>query len=231
MFMIAARTERLLSLLNMTRREKLRDAHARCVRRALATGLALFAVACGENAGANVEVRNQPQPVSAHAWTLDKTASSLRFAATQTGARFEGRFENFSADITFDPEDLKNASISVTVDVASARTGDRQRDAALPERDWFNAREHPTARFVSDEVVKTGENAYEARGTLTIRGVSKEVALPFALTIDGKRAHAEGSVTIIRTDFGVGQGEFATGQWVGLEVDVSFVVEAIRADG
>ncbi|GAB4520604.1 MAG: hypothetical protein Kow00133_07180 [Amphiplicatus sp.] len=228
---VAACAARFLTPLKKGGGGRLRAAARIAAWRLPAAGLALFAAACGENAGANAEAQAEPAPIGASVWALDETASSLVFAATQTGERFEGRFENFSADIVFDPEDLESASISVTVDVASARTGDRQRDAALPGRDWFNAREHPAARFVSDDVVKTGENAYEALGTLTIRGVSKEVALPFTLTIDGNRAHAEGSITILRTDFGVGQGEFATGRWVGLDVEVSFVVEATRAGG
>ncbi|MBB5519915.1 YceI family protein [Amphiplicatus metriothermophilus] len=230
-FMIAARAERLCPSLKKGGGRGWRDARAVPARRALAASLALFAAACADESAAVAESAAEAPAAGAHVWTLDPAASRLVFAATQTGERFEGRFEDFSADIAFDPDDPESASIAVTVDLASARTGDRQRDAALPGRDWFHVREHPTARFVSDAVAKTGENAYEARGTLTIRGVSKEVALPFTLTIDGDRAHAEGSLVIDRTDFGVGQGEFATGQWVGLDVDVSFVVEATRAGG
>ena len=169
-----------------------------------------------------------PAAASPGAWVVDKDASKLSFTATQTGKSFEGEFETFNADIIFDPADLANASLSVTVDTASAETGDRQRDTALPGSDWFKTSEFPSATFASDEIVETGEGAYEARGALTIRDVTRDLVLPFTLSINGDAAHAEGAVTLVRTDYGVGQGEFSTDEWVGLEVGVSFVIEATK---
>lgn len=188
---------------------------------------ALTLAACGQSQSSNAAA---PAAASPGGWAVDKDASKLSFTATQTGASFEGEFETFSADIVFDPADLANASIFVTVDTASAETGDRQRDTALPGSDWFKAKEFPSATFVSNDVVETGEGAYEARGKLTIRDVTRDLVLPFTLAIDGGKAHAEGGVTLVRTDYGVGQGEFATGQWVGLDVVVSFVIEATKGE-
>ncbi len=186
---------------------------------------ALTLAACGQTQSSTAAA---PAPVSPDGWAVDKDASKLSFTAAQTGSSFEGEFETFSADIVFDPADLANASIAVTVDTSSAKTGDRQRDTALPGSDWFKAKEFPSATFVSDEVVATGDGAYEARGKLTIRDVTRDLVLPFALAIEDGKARAEGSVTLVRTDYGVGQSEFATGQWVGLEVGVSFVIEATK---
>jgi len=188
---------------------------------------ALTLAACGQSQSSNPAA---PIAASPGAWVVDKDASKLSFTATQTGSAFEGEFETFSADIVFDPADLANASISIAVDTASAETGDRQRDTALPGSDWFKAKEFPSATFVSNEVVETGEGAYEARGKLTIRDVTRDLVLPFTLAIDGGKAHAEGGVTLARTDYGVGQGEFSTDEWVGLEVGVSFVIEATKSE-
>lgn len=161
-------------------------------------------------------------------WTVDYGASRLGFSATQNGAAFEGEFEKFDAKIAFDPEDPADASIDVTIDMTSAATGDKQRDSALPGSDWFKAKEFPTARYVADRVVKNSDGSYVAEGELTMRGMSRPVALPFALAVDGNVATAHGEVTLVRTDFGVGQGEFADDSWVGLEVKVSVAIEASR---
>ncbi|MEE2691636.1 MAG: YceI family protein [Pseudomonadota bacterium] len=188
--------------------------------------IAVALAACGEPAQ-KAEAAPAAQ-ASAGAWAVDKGASKLLFTGAQTGNKFEGAFRSFAADIVFDPDNISAASIDVTVDTGSAATGDRQRDAALPGADWFKTKEFPTAKFSSRDIIATGENAYEARGTLTIRDITRDLTLPFTLRIDGERAHAEGAVTLVRTDYGVGQGEFSTGEWVGLEVGVSFVIEATK---
>lgn len=161
-------------------------------------------------------------------WRVDYGKSTLSFTATQVGSAFTGRFEKYDAEIVFDPSDLEAASINVSVDMNSAKTGDRQRDVALPEKDWFDARAHPTATFVSQNIKSSGGGDYVAHGTLTIRETSKAVDLPFHLEINGDTAHATGGLTLVRTDFGVGQGEFSTDEWVGLEVDVKIDITATR---
>lgn len=163
------------------------------------------------------------------AWIVDKAASRIEFTGTQTGQSFSGAFERFEATILFDPADLASSRIEAAVDTGSARTGDRQRDGALPGAEWFAASAYPTAQFSSRAIRATGANAYEADGTLVIRGVEKPLTLPFAVTIADGRAVADASVSLNRTEFGVGQGEeFATDKWVGYDVTVTIHLEATR---
>ena len=162
------------------------------------------------------------------AWVVDKNVSVLSFTGTQTGKSFSGEFSDFEAMIILDPDNLDAASITVTVQTGSAKTGDRQRDSALPGKDWFNEKSFPSAVFEATNVIKAPDDSFVARGTLSLRGVSKEIDLPFSLQIEDGTAFAEGSVQLIRSDFGVGQGEFSSGKWVGLEVDVSFMIKAIH---
>lgn len=162
-------------------------------------------------------------------WIVDRAASTVEFEATHVGKAFTGRFEVFSATIRFDADDLAGSSIRAEIDTASARTGDRQRDSALPSKDWFSAREHPAAVFEADEIVATDDGRYEARGALTLRGVKQPVVLSFALDVDGGEAMAVGQTTLLRTAFGVGQGEdFSDGRWVGVEVKVRIRISAKR---
>lgn len=161
-------------------------------------------------------------------WTVDKAASTLEFTASQSGKEFTGSFSDFDAAITLDPADLSAARIEVTIDMGSATTGDRQRDAALPSVDWFSAKAFPEARFSSTRIATTGQGAYEAEGALTIRGASKDLTLPFTLKISGDKGVADGAVTLVRTDFGVGQGEFESDEFVGFNVGVRYHIEASR---
>ncbi|RFP00882.1 polyisoprenoid-binding protein [Komagataeibacter xylinus] len=159
-------------------------------------------------------------------WQVDAAKSSLGFSGIQTGKTFQGHFSRYNATISLDPDHLKAAHVVVDVDLGSAETGDRQRDTALPGRDWFDVAQFPRATFSSTEILKTGENSYDAVGELNLRGVSKPVTLSFALNVEGATVHARGHTKLFRSTFGIGQGPWATGQWVALDVDVSFDIIA-----
>jgi polyisoprenoid-binding protein YceI len=172
-----------------------------------------------------------PAPAAvAASWTVDKAASRLGFAGTQTGTPFEGRFTSWDARIEFDPARPEAGSAVVTIDVASATTGDAQRDAALPQPEWLDAATSPEAVFETTSFRPRGGNAYEAVGTLSLRDIRREVVLPFTLDVQGDTAVAKGRLDLIRTDFGVGQGPWASGQWVALEVAATLDLLAKRAD-
>ena len=162
-------------------------------------------------------------------WKLDPTKSRLGFSGTQIGTKFEGQFTRYSAVIDFDPDHLDTSHITVTVDLASAATGDTQRDTALPGTDWFDMAEFPQAKFDSTAIQSRGPGAYEAAAVLTLRGVSHPLVLPFTLEITGDTAHAHGHVQLVRTAFGIGQGPWATGQWVALDVGVDIDIIATQA--
>jgi polyisoprenoid-binding protein YceI len=189
------------------------------------SAFALLAAACAENASPAEAAETAG---AAMEWTIDYGASRLGFTATQTGNDFQGRFEKFDAKIIFDPVDLSTASIDVDIDMSSVRTGDRQRDVALPGKEWFDAKAYPIAKFVSANVEETANGEYVAHGALTIREVTKKIDLPFSLEIEGDTARAIGEVELVRTDFGVGQGEFATDEWVGFGVRVQVDITATR---
>lgn len=167
-------------------------------------------------------------PATAAEWAIDPAKSAIKFSGVQVGAPFTGRFERFDAKVDFDPAKPEAGHATVLIDLASARTGDVQRDEALPQKDWFDVKSADQARFEASRFVDKGHGDYEAVGTLAIRGTSRPLTLPFHLTLDEGTARAAGHVGLIRTDFGVGQGPWASGQWVGLDVAVDIDLVAAR---
>lgn len=169
-----------------------------------------------------------PALADAPTWTIDPTTSTLAFTGTQEGTEFKGTFQKFTADIKFDEKDLEHSSIKVTVDTASAHTGDKTYDGSLPGTDWFNAAEFPEAVFESKKITanpaadKDGVANYIADGTLTILGVTKNITLPFGLKTEGPNTHAFGEITLKRLDFGLGVNADGKGEWVGNDVKVRF---------
>ncbi|QUD87465.1 YceI family protein [Phenylobacterium montanum] len=178
-----------------------------------------------QSAAAAAQTAEAPLPPAQ--WTVRK-GSSLGFTTTWSGQTIQGRFDRWTADIRFSPDALDKSHIKVEIDLASAATGDPQRDATLPTADWFDVATHPKAVFTAAKFRKTGEGRFVADGTLDLRGVKKPVSLPFTLKIDGKTARARGTVGLDRTAFGVGQGEFASTDSVPAAVQVQAQVTADR---
>jgi len=169
------------------------------------------------------------QAPAASVWMVDKSTSSLGFIGKERDNTFEGVFGTFDAAITFNPDDLDAAAISVTVSTASASTGDSLRDSNLPGGQWFDVKDHPSAIFTSTMVVQTGKGAYEAHGTLSIKEFEQDIVLPFTLEIDGDKARAKGEIVLIRTDYGLGAGAaWLDEEGVGLDVAVRFEINARR---
>lgn len=160
-------------------------------------------------------------------WTV-ASGGRLGFTARWNGEAVDGRFGRWRAAIRFSPDDLAKSQIRVTVDLASADTGDGQRDDSLKSSDFFDVGAHPSATFVARDVRHLGGDRYEARGSLDLRGVSKPATVRFTLRIDGDRARVAGTARIDRTAFGVGQGEWAATDAIAGGVEIAFSFTATR---
>lgn len=163
---------------------------------------------------------------TATTWKVDPARSHIGFSGVQTGEPFQGRFESFQATIDFDPAKPDDGRALIVIDLATAKTGDSQRDEALPGEDWFNISRFPTARFEVKHFVAKGGNAYEALGTLSVRNISRDVVLPFTLDVTDGVAHAKGHVDLMRNVFGVGQNAWSTDAYVSFPVGVDIDLTA-----
>jgi polyisoprenoid-binding protein YceI len=168
-------------------------------------------------------------PAPAAPWCINEETSRLGFAATQNGDAFRGEFRDYQAELRFDPDALAGSGFKVTVVTASADTGKVQRDQMLRGTAWFHSEAHPQARFETTEIRSAaGDARYEAIGDLTIRATTRQVALPFEWRIDGDTASMIGRLTLDRTAFGVGRGQWSDCSTVGCEVEVQVDLELQR---
>ncbi|MFT4251927.1 MAG: YceI family protein, partial [Caulobacter sp.] len=159
------------------------------------------------------------------AWAVQK-GSHLDFDLAWADTPIHGTFSRWTADILFSPEALDRSKLTVSIDLASAGSGDSQRDESLQGPDFFNTSANPKATFTATRFRKTGEGRFVADGTLDLRGVKKPLSLPFSLKIDGDTAKARGVTTVDRTVFGVGQGEWASTDQIPGKIKVSFALTA-----
>jgi polyisoprenoid-binding protein YceI len=165
-------------------------------------------------------------PALAAELTLVPETSSIGFVAEQQGSRFNGRFQTFTAAVSFDPAAPEKGSIVGTVDTATVNTRDHDRDAALRESDWFDSPKYPQARFTSESITKLADGTYEAAGQLEIKGTTKpaNLAFTFETGASGANSKLHGKMTVDRFDFKVGQGWNDT-SWVGQNVEVNVELE------
>jgi polyisoprenoid-binding protein YceI len=165
-------------------------------------------------------------------WKIDPKASSIGFAARQMNVPINGLFEVYAGTIRFDPANLEGSKIAMEIRPASASTKQKDVDEQLKLPDWFDAAKHPVARYEAEKFIAKGGDRYEALGQLSLRGVTKELPLPFTLKIaetgDGFRAEAKGETELKRLDFGVGSGQWKATDVVANEVKVTVSITALR---
>ena len=134
--------------------------------------------------------------------------SALTFAGKYQGEVFTGKFPGFATRFSFDPAQLANAKLDVTIPLATATTGNDDYDGELRGDDFFASAKFAQARYTATKFRALGGNRYAADGMLSLRGVDKPVTLEFTWTPGAKPVLA-GKATVSRLAFGVGGGDWA----------------------
>lgn len=166
-------------------------------------------------------------------WQIDRAHSAVNFTISHFFTPVDGSFDDYQATVIFDPNNLEESSIDVTIPVESVNTKNERRDEHLKSEDFFNASEWSNIRFVSSKIESVGNNQFVAQGELTIRDVTHSFELPFELLgvmdhpmrentkVAGIVANAE----LMRTDYGVGVGDWAATAVVGDKVNIRINLE------
>ncbi|GLQ47729.1 polyisoprenoid-binding protein [Dyella lipolytica] len=161
-----------------------------------------------------------PCIASAADYTVQPTGSTLGFSSSFQGSGFDGHFDKWTAAISYDQAKLASSKFDVSVDLASAKTGDSDRDSALPGPDFFNVAKYPQAHFVTTAFHQQGSQVI-ADGMLTLHGVTKPVSLNITFKPQSSGATLDVSGTVKRLDFGVGGGQYADTSVIGADVKVT----------
>lgn len=169
-------------------------------------------------------------------WQVDKAHTSVNFSINHFFSAVTGKFTKFDGTFNFDPANLKGSKASFSIPVSSVNTSDKKRDKHLQSADFFDAKKYPNMTFVSISFEKTSDKEFVAHGKLTIRDVTKDVALPFKITGEMEHPMMKGTVIlglsintkINRTEYGVGTGSWGATMVVGDQTDISINMELNR---
>ena len=173
--------------------------------------------------------RQDDRTLAAPVWAVDKEASRLTFRGTMDGAPFDGVFKTWDAQIAFDPHNLKASRATITVETASALTGQPIKDQALPNAEWLSTTAFPTATLVTHQITQTGPGRYQASVDVHIRGVAWRTTVPFTVNIAHDSGRMQATLDVDRRTFGIGEGPFKSPPPVAPLVQVSMRMVAKRS--
>lgn len=120
-----------------------------------------------------------------------------------------GRFNDFDGSFSYDPAAPDKASVNVTIDMASIDSNHAERDKHLRGSDFFDVKKYPTATFVSKSFTPQGDDAGVLLGTLTLKGISKDVSINVERVGGGPdpwggvRQGFSGRTELVLKDFGI----------------------------
>ncbi|WP_315821327.1 YceI family protein [Paraflavitalea speifideaquila] len=140
---------------------------------------------------------------------------SIKFS----GEDASGIFKTFAGSIVFDEQNLAASTFNVTIDVASINTGNGMQNKHAKGAEWFDAEKYPQIVFKSSKISKAG-SGWQTTGTLEMRGVKKEVTIPFTFVPKGNDAVFSGTFNVNRSDFGIGKPATGAAAMIKLEVYV-----------
>ena len=169
-------------------------------------------------------------------WKIDASHTRAGFSVRHMMiANVHGQFETVTGTVDFNEADPARSSVDVQIDVASLNTRDEKRDAHLRSADFFDVEQYPTLTFKSRRVEKLGDNHGRIIGDLTIKGLTKAVALdveylgqakaPWGSTSAGFTARAK----VNRKDWGLNwnvaleTGGVLVGDTVNIDIEAEIV--------
>src|ERR1700749_431680 len=183
----------------------------------------LAAVAAAALVGGAVSRAGGPQagaakvtyaPVPSGDYNIDPAHSRIGFAIRHLEINWvEGRFKDFKGTIHFDEKDASKSSVEFSAKVASIDTGVEPRDKHLRTADFFDVEKFPEMTFKSTRVERKGKDGYVLHGDFTLKGVTKQVSLPFNVAGAIKdpwgntRFGVQAQTKIDRRDYGITWGK------------------------
>jgi polyisoprenoid-binding protein YceI len=109
---------------------------------------------------------------------LDKSHGYITFSYSHFGYSTPHiAFDSFDLNLTLDPQNPENSSVTVTIDATSVSSRVDNFDGHLNGANFFDTAKHPEITFQSTSMSKTGDGSYDVVGDLTIKGITKSVTL------------------------------------------------------
>ena len=172
----------------------------------------------------------------AERYRLDPVHTRVMFAIDHAGfSKAIGTVSGSTGTLEFDPEDWRSARLEASVPMTRIDLGDAAWNRATLADNLLDAEDHPVATFVSTRIEPLAPDRATVHGTLTLRGVSREIALDVKLNAHKRHplppfrrtVGFSATGTLSRKDFGID----AWASVIGDSVELRIEAEAVRDRG
>ncbi len=147
-------------------------------------------------------------------------SSSITFTIKNAGLTVDGSFSGLTGSIAFDADKYYTSKVDVSLPAKTIETGIDARDKHLRGEDYFDVKNYPDIKMTSRFFGKDKEE-FRAYLTLTLKGKTGNITMPFTATQDGDKITIEGQFSIDRRDYGVGGYSLIMGDEVNVKVKIT----------
>jgi polyisoprenoid-binding protein YceI len=152
-------------------------------------------------------------------WNADASKAKITFSVNGPFGTVNGSLTGLKSTILFDEIDLAASSFDASVDPKTISTGIKLRNRDLQKDKYLDSDKHPLISFHSEKIQKDGKG-FKAIGDLTIKGVKKNIEIPFTFSETGNNGIFKGSFTIQRQDYSVGSSGGSIGNTISVKLEV-----------
>jgi polyisoprenoid-binding protein YceI len=184
--------------------------------------IVLLAVAMGRG-GSNLHAAPAP-------FVLSKDHTDVVFEISHVGYSMKhGWFRDMAGTLSFDAEKPESSSVDVTIKSGSIDTNNKQRDKDLTSSNFLDTEKFPDLHFVSTKLTRSGKQALEIEGNLTLHGITRPMVLHAKLNKLGPNPFTHSATvgftaqgSLMRSDFGIANMIPLLGDEVSIIVDAEF---------
>jgi len=151
---------------------------------------------------------------SQESWKID--SAQVIFTISNAGFDVEGNIAGVVGTIKFSKNMLDKSFFTAEAKTETIQTGIKSRDKHLKKPDYFDAAKYPTLKIESKKIIKS-KNGFEANCTVTIKGTSKDIVIPFTVDQINKKAEFKGTFSLNRLDFGLGEKSIVLSETVKID--------------
>ena len=180
--------------------------------------------------------QGESQGTTTSLWQFDPYHTQVEFSAKHLGMMtVRGHFPDVTATGFIDPDHPEASSVDITIQTASIRTHNPQRDNDLRTSNFLEVDKYPTITFKSTKIEADGQDHYKLTGDLTIKGNTRPVTLAvvnygeFNDPMMGHRIGYGAETQITRKDFGLNVDMLLDGRLViGNEIQITIQGELVE---
>jgi polyisoprenoid-binding protein YceI len=173
-----------------------------------------------------------PAGAAPRCFTVDAARSDVEFRLRVFGFFSPGgHFDRIAGTVKFDPQHWEALTVSIRIAVAALESRPRfWRDELLGPR-FFDQSRYPRIEFTGASARQTGPDAGIVSGTLTLRGITRPVALRARIVPGAGALQIEAQTGVRRSDFGLGGVLPLASEDVTIVLHLRAAAEACSSEG